>query len=463
MTPIKILNLAWQKKWEISPDGLTYTFKLRDAKWSNGEPVKAADFVYSWLRVLAPETASEYAYQLFYIKGAEEFNSGKGKKEDVAVKALDEKTLQVVLRAPASQFLGLTAFHIMYPVYGKSVQAGDNWYTDPAKNITTGPFKFVSWEQNQKIVLEKNPQYWDAENVQLNKLEIYLIGSLQTGVTMFKANQLDMQNEVPLQDLAGLKGSKELVVAPDASIDYYKFNVNRKPFNDIRVRRALAIAIDRKELVDNLLQAGQKPAFGFVPFGLIEGGKKDFRELGGDLFKEDINEAKKLLAEAGFPDGRGFPKISLMYNNNPNNDLVAQAIQQMWKKNLGIEVSLQSMDWQVYLDRQSQQDFDISRTAWSPDYLDPMTFMDIFVTGGGNNNTGWSNAEYDRQIKEANSTGDQKVRVQAMHKAERILMDEMPLMPIFFYTHPVLIKENLKDVIIPSFGTYADFKYARAD
>ncbi|PHJ39096.1 hypothetical protein P378_05400 [Desulforamulus profundi] len=269
-----------------------------------------------------------------------------------------------------------------------------------------------------------------------------------------------MQNEVSVQELNSLKDSRELQIAADASVDYYQFNLSRKPFNDPRVRKALSIAIDREQLVKHILQAGQEPAYAFVPYGFTEEEGKDYRQNGGDLFKEDIELAKKLLAEAGYPEGKGFPKVTLLYNNNDNIHKVAQAIQQMWKKNLGIEVALENVEWQVYLDRQSQQDFDITRTAWSPDYLDPMTFIDLFVTNGGNNNTGWSHQVYDKLVKEANSTGDQKIRMQAMQKAEKILMNDMPVMPIFFYAHPILVKENIKGVITPAFATYADFKYA---
>lgn len=448
------------ESWEISKDGLTYTFKLRDAKWSNGDPVTAKDFVYSWLRVLDPNTASEYAYQLFYIKGAEEYNSGKGKKEDVAVKALDDKTLQVTLKAPAPQFLGLTAFQTLYPVHQKTVEGNPSWFADPAKYVSNGPFKMVSWDHNQKIVVEKNPNYWDADKVKLSKLEIYLIDSIDTAYNMFKTGQLDFQDDVPVQELAALKNSKELKIVPDASVYFYRFNVTRKPFNDVRVRKALAMAIDRKTLVEQVAQAGQKPAYAFVPFGFKDADGKDFRENAGDFFKEDMEQAKKLLAEAGYPDGKGFPKVTIMYNTSENHQKIAQAIQQMWKKNLNIEVGLQNVEWQVKLDRESKLDYDIARAGWSPDYMDPMSFIDMFVTGGGNNQTGWSNPEYDKLVRQANSTGDQKVRMESMHRAEKLLMDEMPIMPIYFYTNPNLIKENVKGVIVPPFGTYADFKWA---
>lgn len=448
------------EKWDISNDGLTYTFKLREAKWSNGEPLKAQDFVYSWLRVLAPETASEYAYQLFYIKGAEEYNSGKGKKEDVAVKALDDRTLQVVLRSPAPQFLGLTAFQALYPVYEKNVQGNQKWFTDPNLYISNGPFKIVSWEHQQKVVMEKNPNYWDAASVKLNKLEIFLIDSIDTGFNMYKTGLLDFQDEVPVQEMAALKGSKELQIATDASIYFYRFNVTKKPFDDARVRKALAMAIDRGQLCENVLQAGEKPALAYVPYGFKDADGKDFRQNGGNLFKEDVAEAKNLLAQAGYPEGQGFPKFTILYNTSENHQKIAEAIQQMWKKNLGVEATLQNVEWQVYMDKMSKLDFNICRSGWSPDYLDPLSFIDMFVTKGGNNRTGWSSAEYDRLVAEVNSTNDQKTRMDAMHKAEKILMDEMPVMPIFFYTNPGLIKENVKNVIIPPFGTYADFKNA---
>ncbi len=451
---------AIAENWQISDDGLIYTFKLRDAKWGNGEPIKAQDFVFSWLRTLAPETASEYAYQLFYVQGAEDYNSGSGKKEDVAIKALDDKTLQVTLAKPAPQFLGLTALYTLFPVYEKSVQDNDNWFTEPAQYMGNGPFKMASWEHNQKIVLEKNLNYWDAANVKLNKLEIYLIDSVDTGFNMFKTGQLDFQEEVPVQEITAMKDNKELRIAPDTSIYFYRFNVNSRPFDDVRVRKALAMAIDRKQLVDNVLMAGEEPAFAFVPFGFKDDGDKDFRQSAGDLFDEDLIQAKKLLAEAGYPDGKGFPKATVLFNTSENHKKIAEAIQQMWKKNLGIEVSLQNTEWQVYLDREENGDYDIARSAWTPDYLDPMSFIDMFVTKGSNNYTGWGKDAYDALVAEANSTSDQKARMEAMHKAERILMDEMPVMPIYFYTNANLIKENVKKIIVPPFGVLADFKYA---
>ena len=223
---------------------------------------------------------------------------------------------------------------------------------------------------------------------------------------------------------------------------------------------ALAYLIDREAIVKNITQAEQKPAYAFVPYGFKDADGKDFRANGGDFFKYDVAEAKRLLAEAGYPDGKGFPKLKILFNTSENHQKIAQAIQQMWKQNLGIEVALESQEWQVYLESEDQLNYDIVRAGWSPDYLDPMTFIDMFVTNGGNNDTGWSNKKYDALVNKAKSTGDQKVRMQAMHEAEKILMEEMPIAPIYFYTNPNLIRDNIKGVIIPPFGTYADFKWA---
>ncbi|MFZ5633886.1 MAG: peptide ABC transporter substrate-binding protein [Bacillota bacterium] len=449
------------KEWSISPDGLVYTFKLREAKWSNGDPVTARDFVYSWLRALDPKTASEYAYQLYYIKGAEEYNSDKGKREDVAVKARDDLTLEVTLRAPAPQFLGLTAFPVLFPVNPRVDQENTDWPKVMEKYVVNGPFKPVKWEHNQKIELVKNDKYWDAQNVKLEKLEIYLIDNIDTGYNMYKTGQLEFQDEVPTQELAQLKAKNEVKIFPDASVYFYRFNVTKKPFNDPRVRRALAMAVNRQELVDKVTQAGQLPAFAFVPFGFTDADGKDFRQNGGNqFFKEDVAEARRLLAEAGYPDGKGFPRVNILTNTHAGHQKLAQAIQQMWKQNLGVEVGVLNQEWKVYLDAQDTMNYDILRSGWSPDYLDPMSFIDMFVTKGGNNDTGWSNKEYDALVAKANSTGDQKVRMEAMHQAESILMKEMPVMPLYFYTNPNLIKDNLKGVLVPPFAVYADFKNA---
>lgn len=452
------------EKWDISADGLKYTFHLRDAKWNNGDPVTAQDFEYAWKRALDPKLASEYAYQLYYLKNAEDFNSGKIKDANqVGVKATDAKTLVVELRNPAPQFLGLTAFQTLYPVHKKSVEANpQTWFKNPKTLVSNGPYKMVGWTNRQNIDLEKFADYWDASAVKLNKLVYTLVDNEDTVLTMFETGQVDSAMNPPRQELERLKGENKAVVSANLGTYYYRFNTTKKPFNDVRVRKALAMAIDREAIVKNITKAGEPAANAFVPYGLSDAKTSDdYRKVGGQLFTQfDLAQAKKLLAEAGYPDGKGFPSFSILYNNDNKHAKIAQAVQEMWKKNLGIDCRLTNQEWQVYLDSQDKLAFDVLRSGWSADYIDPMTFMDMFVTKGGNNDTGWSNANYDKYIKEANSTGDTAKRMDAMHNAEKILMDEMPIMPIYFYTQPYLHNPKLKDVVYPSFGSYGEFKWA---
>lgn len=452
---------AMAESWNVSKDQLTYTFKLRDAKWSNGDPVTAEDFKFAWLRALDPELASDYAYQLYYIKGAEAYNTKEGKKENVAVRVVDPKTLEVTLNAPTNQFLGLTAFQTFYPLNKKVVEQHPNWHASPEFFVCNGPFLLEKWERKQKITLVKNSNYWDEKAVKLQKLEFYTIEDNNTAYTMYKTGQLDFLEQPPTQEISALKGKPDYKIYPDTSVYFYRLNVTKKPFDNPKVRKALAMAIERQPIVDNIGQAGQKPAFAFVPYGFYEKDGRDFRNVGGNnYFSENIAEAKKLLAEAGYPEGKGFPKTEIMINNNELHVKIAQAVQQMWKKNLGINVGIANKEWQVYLKDQHEMNYDIARAGWSPDYLDPMTFMDIFVKDGGNNSTGWGTASYDALVKMANSTGDNTVRMKALHDAESLLMRDLPIIPVYFYTNDDLIKPNIKNVVVPPFGVYAEFKWA---
>ena len=450
------------ESWEVSDDGKTYTFHLRDAKWSDGTPVTANDFKYAWLRALSPELASEYAYQLYYIKGAEAYNSGKGKAEDVAITVVDDKTLKVELTEPAPQFLGLTAFQTLYPLKKEAVDANPDFKVEGDKKIVgNGPFVIESYKSKDKIVFKKNPNYWDAGSVKLAELQFLLIDDAKTALTMFENGEVDIIDDIPTGDMPRLKQEGKLKIYPSLSSYFYRFNTTKKPFNDVRVRKAFAMAIERQPIIDTILQAEQKPAFAFVPYGIPDADGKDFRENGGNaFFKEDVAEAKKLLAEAGYPNGKGFPEVTILFNTSEGHKMIAEAIQQMWKKNLGVNVKILNQEWQVYLTMEDKLQYDIARAGWAADYVDPMTFLDMFVTNGGNNDTGWSNKKYDELIKKAKSTNDQAVRMQAMHEAEKILMDEMPIAPIYFYTNPILISDKVQDVVVPSFGLQAEFKWA---
>lgn len=449
------------ESWDVSADGMKYTFHLRDAKWTNGDPVTAQDFKTAWLRALDPANAAEYAYQIFYLKNAEAFNGGKAKAEDVGVKVIDPKTLEVTLEAPTPYFLSLTAFPTLFPVNTKVVtEHPKDWNQKVETFVTDGPFKMQQWDHNDKIIVVKNDTYWDAKSVKLSKLTFNLVEDGKAALTAFEQGSLDGTDNIPVEDIQRLRDNKTLITAPYLGTYYYRFNVTKKPFDNVKVRQALAMAIDRKTLIDKVTKGGQTPAFAYVPGGIpdAEAGKT-FRQAGGDLFKEDVAKAKQLLADAGYADGKDFPDVSILYNKGASHEVIAQAIQDMWKTNLGISVKLRMEEWKVYQQSEQNLQYDVARAGWIGDYVDPMTFMDMFVTNGGNNQTGWSNAQYDQDIASAKKSGDQKVRMQAMHDAEKILMEQMPVMPIYFYVNNYVAKPYLKDVFRSPLG-FIDFKNA---
>ncbi len=461
------LEPAIATHWDISDDNKTYIFYIREnAKWSNGDPVTAHDFEFAWKRVLAPEYASNYAYQLYYIVNAFNYNDQENTDvtdpDLVGITALDEQRLEVVLNAPTPQFLGLTAFPTYFPVHKNTVENNPSWNQDMETYINNGPFKIENWQDYQQIELVKNDLYWDKDNVQLDKLIFTLIGEESTSLAMFETGNLDVVYNIPSQELDRLKRDNlGLKIGDDLSVSKYMFNTNTVPLDDPKVRKALALAIERQDIVDHVTRAGERPAYAYVPYGISDVDPlKDFREVGGEYFSENLEEAKRLLSEAGYPDGTDFPDIVLLINDSEDNLRIAQVIQEMWRRNLGITISIQPLEWRVYLQSIFTGDYQITAAAWSADYIDAMTFLDVYVTQGGNNLTGWGNPEYDELISVANTSDDQEIRIQAMHKAEEILMDEMPIMPILYNTKPYLIKDYVKDAGVPSFGPQMEFKWA---
>lgn len=444
----------------VTPDGLNYTIKLKNTKWSNGDSVTADDFKAAWMHALDPEAAAEYAYQLYYIKNGESYNSKKVGAEDVGIKVVDPNTLEVTLESPTPYFKSLLAYPIYFPVNKKVAEANKEWNLKAETFVSNGPFKMQLWSHNDKMVLVRNDDYWDAKNVKITKLTFNLVEDGKAALTAFEAGQLDGTDNIPITDIERLRQANVLKSGPYLGNYYYVYNINKKPFNDPRVRLALSLAIDRKSLVDNVFKGGQTPAFAFVPGGIpdYETGKT-FREVGGDYFKEDITKAKQLLADAGYPEGKNFPEVSILYNTNGSHQLPAQAIQNMWLNNLGIKVNLVGQEWQVFLESIQNKQFDIARSGWTSDYVDPMTFLDLFVTEGGNNQPGWSNPNFDQAIDMAKKSGEQKIRMQAMHDAEQILMTEMPVMPIYYDVHNYVIKDYLKGVNLSPLG-FIDFKNA---
>jgi oligopeptide transport system substrate-binding protein len=426
------------ESWTLDKSGKVYTFKLRaNAKWSNGEPVTAEDFVYSWTRLLQPETASEYAYQAYYIVNGEAFNKGTLKDaSQLGMKAIDKNTLQVTLNSPTPFFLGLLYHHSLYPVHKGTIEKHKQAWTRKENIVTNGAFLLDSWQINKVISLKKNPNYWDAARVTLTTANFLPVEKQDTEEKMFRSGELHVTNEVPLEKITTWKAKKDGVYQeqPYLGVYHYWFNTTKKPLDDKRVRKALALAIDRERLVTFVTKGGQLPATTFTPPGT--GGYKANPKLPKGT--ERLDEAKKLLTEAGYPGGKGLPPIELLYNTSDSHKKIAEAIQQMWKQNLGVEIKLYNQEWKVYLDSQTQLNYQISRAGWIADYNDPNTFLDMFLTGGGNNRSGWSNKTYDKYIADAGKEQNAKKRHDLFRKAEDILLDELPCMPIYIYTRVYL-------------------------
>jgi oligopeptide transport system substrate-binding protein len=451
---------AIAESWTISKDGKTYIFKLRKTKWSNGEPLTAHDFEWSWKRALAPETASEYATQLWYLKNGQAYNEGALKDASkVGVKAIDDYTLEVVLENPTTYFLQLCNFPTLMPVNRKVVEKNpDGWFQDIKNYIGNGPFKIVKWEHSAVMELVPNENYWRRDQVKLEKLVLYLIDNRQTALSMFETGQLDWFDDPPISEIPRLEKEGSLFRTPYIGTYYYMFNVTKPPIDDVRVRKALTMALDRQMLIDRVIRGGQMPAFAYVPFGLADGKPgADFRTVGGnDYIKENVAVAKKLLADAGYPNGKGFPTLTILYNTSENHKKIAEAIQEMWKKNLGINVQLTNQEWGVYLASRDALNYEVARAGWIGDYMDPMTFLDMWTTTNGNNDTGWSNKTYDNLIFGAFKVADPIARAKMLHQAEDILMNEMPIMPVYFYVNQNVMKPWVKGAVRSPLG-FIDF------
>jgi oligopeptide transport system substrate-binding protein len=445
------------EKWDVSPDGLKYTFHLRDtAKWSDGEKVKAQDFEYSWKRLLNKDTASEYAYYLYYLKNGEDFNKGKTSEDSVGVKAIDDTTLEITLGAPTSYFLNLLTFTTYYPVRKDIIEKNkDKWTQDPKTYVGNGPFKMESWKHNSEIMLAKNDNYWGKDSVKLSKIKWVLSEDNGAALNAFETGDVQLNyRHMPAAEIPRLLKEGKAKSYPNLGTLYYEFNCTKPPFNNIKVRQAFSLAMDRSFIVEKVTLGGQKPANGFVPYGMPgETTDKDFRAEGKSLLNETpkLDEAKKLLAEAGYPDGKGFPEVEFIYNTDDVHKKVGEAVQEQLKK-LGVTIKLSNMEWQTLLQKKNSKDFIMCRSGWSGDYNDAMTFMDMYMTGAGNNNAGWSNKKYDELIKKAQSTIDQKVRMPALHEAEEIIMTELPIMPLYYYTDTILIDPKIKDMYISPLG-----------
>ncbi len=420
------------ERWELSADKRTYTFHLRrEARWSNGDAVTARDFVRSWQRTLSPATGSEYAYQLHYLHNAKAYSEGTlSDFAQVGVTAPDDFTVVATLDNPTPFFLDLCAFTTLLPVHLPTVEKyGDDWLK-PAHIVSNGPYVLTDWRINDRVRLKKNPHYWNRAAVAMETIDVLPINNANTAFNFYDSGEADLMMDKGLAPpglLTELRQRPDFHSSPFLGNYFLRFNATRPPFNDPRVRRAFALVVDRERLVTKITRAGEVPAFSLVPPGTA-----GYQPPEG--LKPDREEARRLLAAAGFPDGKGFPLIHYLYSESELNQAIAVELQDMWRSALGVSVSLGRQEWKVYLRSMSALDYDIARSSWVGDYNDPNTFLDMFVTDGGNNRTGWSDPAYDQLIAEAARTADEQKRFDIFRKAESLLIREAaPICPLYFY------------------------------
>jgi len=462
-------------RWDISDDGLVYTFYLRgDARWSDGSQLTAEDFRYSWRRALDARTGSPYNYLLFPIKGSRQYveaTSGlagmpveqadavvEAAASQLGIEAVSPTVLRVTLERPTRSFIDLVAFHTLLPVKRSSVEAGprarasddptDPTWTHPGRIVSNGPYVLSEWKLKYRMRLVRNEHYWNREHVRVPTIDVYPAENAETAYLQYELGQLDLITDVPNLAAEQLLKEHRTGCRPDfhgfpyCGTYFLRFNCTKPPLDDRRVRLALSLALDKQEIVDRAGRLGQPVARTFVPVGQIPWYQ------GPHGHGRDVDRARRLLAEAGYPGGKGFPTLRYLYNTSEGHKRIAELVAEQWKRELGITITLQNIEWKVFLEKVGTLDYDIARAAWIADYLDPMTFLDMFVTGGGNNDTGWSNPEYDRLIAEAAGTVDTRRQADLFRRAESILIEqEMPVAPVYYYVSALLVRDRVKGYV----------------
>lgn len=458
---------AMAERWEHDGTYTNWTFHLRkDAKWTNGDPVTAHDFVYAIQRVMTPETAAPYAQNVvgFIRDGKEYFDAGglKGTMTLEGAKALDDHTLRLELVGPTPFFDSLVDLSPWYPVHRPTVEKyGLGWDTKPEQYVGNGPFKIVAYRSKDRIEAVKSPTYWDRENIHWEKVTYFMIESLPTEDRAFMTGDLDITGKVDLARMDFWRSRPEFRGVPIFGTYYITFNNQRPPFNDARVRQAFSMVIDRDLLVNKVTRRGDTVVGGLVPDWLpsVQGGT--WRDHAGPLQPpRDIQKAKALLAEAGYPDPSRMPQIEYMYDVSEEHKQIGEQLQNMWRSALGVDVRLQQVDWSIRLQNGRSGNFQILRTGWYGDYMDAMTFIEIFETGNGINNAQFSNPRYDEIVRAVRREGDAVARERLMAEAERILIQESSaIAPLFVYSMPVLIRTDIEGVELNPTG---DIIYYRA-
>jgi oligopeptide transport system substrate-binding protein len=437
------------ESWDHTPDGLTYTFHLRPGiKWSNGDPLTAYDFLNSWKRVLEPSTGSQYAYQLYYLVNAEAYGTGKLKDfSQVGVKAPDDHTIICTLAHPTAYFLELTSFQTLCPVHLPTVNKYGNDWTKPGKMVSNGPYLLKEWRLNDYLLLEANPYYWRP--VAVHRIKVLPTNNATACFNLFFSGKSDLIQDtrsIPSALVQDIKNEPYFHSNPFGATSFVRFNVKRKPFDDVRVRQALALALDKEDIVTKITRCGEAVANTLVPPG-------NAGYLPPQGLSYNVAAARQLLAEAGYPGGKGFPDVKLLYAKRGSGEQVAAEMQALWKRDLGItSISLRPQEWKVYLNTQDLVDFDLDLGAWIGDYNDPQTFIDMFVTGGGNNDTNWGDPQYDQMLATSENTADPAARMKILSDMEKILVDDqVPIIPVYFWVGMALYQPDKVGGFEPNF------------
>ncbi|WP_128425265.1 peptide ABC transporter substrate-binding protein [Gudongella oleilytica] len=438
------------ESWDVSEDGLTVTFHLRESKWSDGSPLTAHDFVYSWKRGMDPATASEYAWIWEYTNIVGAFDAVNGASlDEVGVTALDDYTLEVKLLTPTDYIISLLSFYHFMPTKQSAVEAGADgaWAKDPANAVSNGPFKLTSYKIGEGLTLVKNEHYWNAAEVKIDRIEGKFIDEQATAYQAYQAGELHLLPDVPPAEIPTLIAeSPDFYVFPLLGTYYYNINMDLPMFQDVRVRKALNLAIDR-ELITETMGSGQIPAAGFVPPGFLDHEGNDFFEKSGTYGiatdNSKVAEAQALLAEAGFPGGAGFPEFTIMYNTSAGHQQVAELVQEMLKTNLGINTKLENQEWAVFQDTRKEGDYEVARGGWLTDFMDPMGLLAIFTSQNAYNDPNFKNAEYDELLSKAAKTRGAE-HFEALYEAQEILMSELPIIPVYHYTDVILASPKLQ-------------------
>ncbi|MGJ3243917.1 MAG: peptide ABC transporter substrate-binding protein [Opitutales bacterium] len=435
------------ERWTISPDGRTWTFYLRpDLTWSDGTPLTAEAFRFSWRRLLSPALGADYASQLYPVRGAEAYHRGETDAfSTVGIDVPAPDRLVVTLEQPIPYFLTLLAHPATYPVpehaitaHGAVTARANDWVR-PGNHVGNGPFRLTDWQVNARVSVEKNPAYRDADQVALEGIRFFPIEQNSTEERAFRAGQLHLTSNVPLDRLDWYRENHPewLQSDPDLGTYYFLINTREPPFDDPRVRRALALSLDREAIARYIRRRGEPPAWTFVPPGM-----PGYRAPA--VRRRDVEAAQALLAEAGYPGGEGFPPVELLFNTSEQHRAIAEAVQAMWGELLGIRIDLVNQEWKVYLDTRRNGAFQLARASWFGDYLDPGTFLELWTTEATNNFSGWSDPVYDRLVATGqDGTLPEQARMDAYREAEQRLIQAAPIIPVFFYNRTFLRAPNV--------------------